>query len=143
MSAIYAEYLTDLAARGKSTQRGQDAWKRLGRAFGALRPDQVTKDRSRAYADARRHQGAKDGTIRTELGFLKTALRAHDKRTPAEVEMPAMSEAPDRYLTREEYARLRDAAKSAHIRLFIVLALATAGRICPSRRYMDACLPPV
>lgn len=128
MSAIYAAYIADLEAREKPTQRVVDAWKRLEAAFGALRPDQVTKAGSRMYVAARRAQGVKDGTIRTELGMLKTALRSHDKRTPAEVEMPAAGEPPERFITRDEYVRLRDAARSDHIRLFIILALATAAR---------------
>ena len=35
----------------------------------------------------------------------------------------------DRYLTREEYARLLDGARSPHIKLAIQLMLATAGRV--------------
>lgn len=128
VSDAVTAYVADLEARGKDPTRMRDAWKRLDGRFGALRPDQATKDVSRQYVAERRRQGASDGTIRTELGRLRTALRARDKHTPAIIELPPEPEPRARWLTREEYARLRDAARSDHIRLFIVLALATAAR---------------
>lgn len=128
VSAVYAAYVNDLAARGKPQERAIDAWKRLGEWFGAKRPDQITKDLCRLYVASRRRDGVSDGTTRTELGYLKSAVLSDNKRSPADFELPAASPPRDRYLTQDEYVRLRDAAGSAHVRLFIILALGTAAR---------------
>lgn len=124
----FAAYCADLEERGKSAERARNAWKRLEYKFGALRPDQVTKLVCRQYVRDRRKAGVSDGTIRTELGRLSTALNSVGKHNPAEVELPPEPDARTRYLTRDEFNRLRDAAASDHIRLFIVLAGATGAR---------------
>jgi len=128
VSMIYAAYMADLQERGKSADRAAFAWKRLADTFGNMRPDQVTRVLCRRYAVERRKAGAGDGTISTELGRLATALRWADKRTPAVIERPAKPEPKSRWLTKDEYRALRDAADADHLRLFIVLALSTAGR---------------
>lgn len=125
---IVLAYADDLEERGKSGERVRYAMKRLREKFGVLRPDQVTKKLCREYIAERRDHGVSDGTIRTELGRLRSALVAHDKRTAAEIELPPDPGARERWITREEYARLRDATRSDHMRLFVVLALATAAR---------------
>jgi len=66
--------MNDRAADGKPTERMKHAWKRLGPCFGPLRPADITKDTSRGYIKARRDQGASDGTIWTEMTYLRTAL---------------------------------------------------------------------
>jgi integrase len=124
VSGIFAAYLAD-----KGTERAVWAWKRLQPAFGALRPDQVTRLSCRSYAATRRKQGVGDGTIHTELTFLRAALLWHDRNTPAVVELPGKPPPMDLYLTREQYERLLAAAATPHVRLFIVLALASAGRM--------------
>lgn len=121
-------YADDLDERGKDSERVRYALMRLKATFGALRPDQVTKRLCREYIAERRKDGVSDGTIRTELGRMRSALVAHDKRTPAAIELPPDPGARERWITRAEYAKLRDAARSDHMRLFIVLALATAAR---------------
>lgn len=127
---IYQAYLVDLDERGKSRERGDHAWKHLEPAFAHLRPDQVTRTLSRAYAARRRKQDASNGTIIKELSILRAALLWKDRRTPAVIELPPAPPPRDRHLTREEYSRLRLAAKRSglHIYLFVVLGLATAGR---------------
>jgi integrase len=122
VSAIYAAYLAD-----KGVERARWAWMRLSEAFGAMRPDQITRATCRSYvADRRRAAG--DGTIHVELTYLRAALRWHDAHTPAVIEMPSKPAPRDDYLTREQYARLLAAADAPHIRLFIALAIATGGR---------------
>jgi len=70
-----------------------------------------------------------DGTIGKEISLLRSALHWHDRATPAQIEAPTRPPPRDRYLTRNEYARLRKAAKATpHIYLFVVLGLGTAGR---------------
>lgn len=96
--------------------------------FGALRPDQVTRDSCQAYTGKRRKAGIADSSIRRELANLRAALRWADKATPAVIVLPPSPPPRERHLAREEYARLLAAAIDPHMRLFIVLALATAAR---------------
>lgn len=130
INEIYQAYLEDLTAKGKRADRGETAWKALEYTFGALRPDQVTKDLCRSYARLRRAHGRADGTIGKELDLLRSALRWRDKYTLADFEMPPRSPPRDRRLTRPEYSALRLAAKKSglHIYVFVVLGLTTAGR---------------
>ena len=126
---IYQAYLEDLPHRGKDDERPRNAWKPLEPVFGSLRPDQVTRALCRSYVAERRRQGRQDGTIGKELGCLRAALRWADKNTPAEIEIPQRPPPKDRRLTREEYRRLRLAAKSdLHLYVFVVLGLTTAAR---------------
>lgn len=124
VAAIYAAYLAE-----KGTERARWAWGRLQPAFGPLRPDQVTVAACRAYTAARRAAGTQDGTIHTELTFLRAALRWHDKATPAVVELPPKPPPMEHALDRAQYAALLEAATTSHVRLFVILALATAGRM--------------
>lgn len=127
VSDIVNAFLDDREGQ-RSQDRSTDAWKRLGPHFGHLRPVDVTRQSCREYA-AMRGRRAKPGTIIKELATLRAALRWHDKNTPAVIEMPRQPPPRDRYLTREEYRRLRDAAASTpHAQLFIILAYSTAGR---------------
>lgn len=124
---IVDAYLADKA--GKPSIEGMTyAWGNLRRVFASLRPDQVNRPRCRAYAEKRRAAGASNGTIIKELGTLRAALKWHDSNTPAVVEVPSQPPPRERHLTREEFDRLLAAGKSHHIRLFIALALYTAGR---------------
>lgn len=124
VAAIYGAYLAD---RGQ--ERARWAWGRLKGTFGPLRPDQVTAALCRSYATARRADGVGDGTVHTELTFLRAALRWHDKATPATIELPAKPPPMEHHLTREQYEALLAAATTPHVRLFVILALGTAGRM--------------
>lgn len=56
-------------------------------------------------------------------------MKWQTKATPAVIEVPPQPAPRARYLTREEYRRLRDAAKmTPHLHLFVILAYTTAGR---------------
>jgi integrase len=124
VGSIYTAYLAD-----KGTERARWAWKRLEPHFSALRPDQLDRPACRRYVASRRKDGVGDGTIWSELTFLRAALRWHDKNTVAVVELPSKPPPMDRYLTKPEYERLLSHAETPHVRLFIILALATAGRM--------------
>lgn len=127
VAQIVSAYLDERRAH-PGWARANDAWKRLRPHFGHLRPDGVTRIACREYAAMRRRR-AKDGTIIKELSTLRAALRWHDRRTPAVIETPRLPAPRSRYLTREEYRALRDAAQETpHCELFVVLAYTTAGR---------------
>lgn len=124
---IMQAYLADRERR-PNFERATNAWKRLRPHLSHLRPADITRASTRAYAAMRRRQ-AKDGTIIKELATLRAALRWHDKNTPAVIEMPGAPPPRDRYLTREEYRELREAAAvDPHCQLFVVVAYSTAGR---------------
>lgn len=122
--AAYMDYKSDRP----SAERMGYAWMRLRPHFGHLRPDQITRASCKAYTEKRRKAGAGNGTIIKELTTLRAAVRHHDKNTSADFALPASPQPKDRYLTRTEYKALLKASKFAHVRLFIAIALTTAGR---------------
>lgn len=124
VETIFAAYLVD-----KGTDRARYAWKQLAGTFGPLRPDQIGRPICRAYMAQRRKAKISDGTIHTELTFLRAALLWRSKATPAVIELPSKPAPRSDYLTRAEYQRLLAAAETPHVKLFIVLALTTAGRM--------------
>lgn len=121
-------YLEEKDGTATSAQRLRDAWKPLEPVFGHLRPDQIDRVLSRAYAAKRRREGRQDGTIRKELATLRAALRWHDKATPAVVELPRMPAPKDRVLSRDEVERLIESADAFHVKLAIRLLWATGAR---------------
>ena len=85
------------------------------------------------YARRRAADGRSAGTIIRELESLRAACRwaARSKWNVAPLlfEMPRRKpRSPDRWLTRDEAKRLMAACGAPHVRLFVVLALTTAGR---------------
>lgn len=99
-------------------------------AFGTNGADQIAASSCRAYS-VDRGRSVKPGTIRKELGLLRAALNWHGKRSnlPAgTVWLPAASPPRDRRLTRDEALRLLDGCAAPHLKLFVSLALGSAGR---------------
>jgi integrase len=124
VGGIWTAYQQD-----RPRDRAAWAWKRLQPVFGHLRPDQITPALCRSYAAARARDGVGMGTVHTELTFLRAALNWHAAGAGHGVELPAKPAPNSRHLTRAEYARLLGACVTPHVRLFVVLALATAGRM--------------
>lgn len=100
---------------------------------GALRPEQITTADCRAYIADRRAAGRADGTIRTQLNHLRTAINWANKMRMIEtapfIELPGAPPPRERFLTRAEVDRLLAAEAEAHIRLAILLMLTTAARV--------------
>lgn len=115
-------------------------WRVMKDFFGHLKPEELTIDMCRRYTAARRKMKPKGkntpthfGTIWTELGHLRTVMTwAHTRRlidfAPA-VERPPKPAPKDKWLTREECGRLIASAEEHHVKLAILLMLATAGRV--------------
>lgn len=108
-------------------------WKAVGPHFGHLRADQVDKKLCDEYAATRRKLKKKNGTIWTELGHLRSVFKwaLGEKlisHAPA-VERPSKPAPKDRWLTHAEIDRLLSAKMEHHIKLAILLMLATAGRV--------------
>jgi integrase len=111
-----------------------------------LPADALTKERVRHYLAARRKVGAggapaqhrvtkrplADSTLRRELLTLRAALVWAQREgwitTVPHVEAPGQGRTRDRWLTRDEATRLLVSARQAHVRVFVALALYTAGR---------------
>lgn len=127
VAQIMEAYLQDKSDK-PSHDRMEWAWARLESHFGALRPDQITRAKCRAYVAKRRERGRGDNTIRKELTTLRSALRWQDKNTPAVIEMPSMPTPREVFITKVEFDKLYAAAKAPHMKLFLMLAWYTAGR---------------
>lgn len=126
---IWADYVAEKQAQGKSSvTRMADAWKRLASHYADLGALSLGGDTTRDYVRDRRESGASDGTIHTELGYLRAALRYSLKQNAPAVLLPPKPRPKSRFLTPSEARRLIDAAQMPHVRLFIELALHTAGR---------------
>lgn len=128
---VWAGYAEDMGERrqaAKLAQVGRNVLPRLGH----LTATAITAEDCRAYIARRTAERRAPGTIRTELGCLRSALIWAQKRrlidrAPA-VDMPGAPPPRDRYLTRAEVAALLDAAGEPHVRLAMLLMLTTAGR---------------
>jgi integrase len=125
---IMGAYLKEKDRTTARPDRLRDAWKALGPFFGHMRPDQIGRPLCRAYTARRRQAGRKNGTIRKELDTLRAGLRWQDRNTSAVFEMPPAPPPRHRHLTKAEYRKLLAACSTPHVRLFVILALATAGR---------------
>lgn len=120
----YLDYKKD---RIRDHVRLVGAWANARGTFGALRPDQITPELCVEYAEHRRAMGRSDGTILKELNVIRQGLN-WNKVATARFEAPAAPPPRDRYLTKEEARKLLDGCVQPHVRLFVRLALQTAGR---------------
>lgn len=104
---LWRDYITEKAAQGKAVTRMQDAWKRLEPTFGALCPSDVSPATIRDYT-LRRRTSVGDGTIHTEIGYLRACLRLGAKRglysgVAPHIELPPKPRPRTRHLTPEEW----------------------------------------
>lgn len=131
VASLWESYRLDKAGRAVATTM-QYTWKALEPHFGRLEGEAVTVADCRAYTAERRKQGRKDGSIHTELGHLRSVLVwAKNERLIAHaphIERPPKPDAKEGYLTRQEVTRLREAANAPHIKLAILLMIATGAR---------------
>lgn len=120
VSEIVAAYLKSKEGAA-SHEAMRYSWQALKPHFGHFRPDQITPDLCKAYAKARKVSA---GTIIKDLGLLRTAL----KGMGGKFWLPAAPQPRDRFLTKREFEKLLKASSLPHLRLFLVLAITTAGR---------------
>lgn len=129
VAEMYDDYLADHGERLASRETITFAWRRLKPVFGHLRPDQINRALTRAYATKEQRRGVGNAQIRRDLGILGTAIRYSDKAAAPVIELPRAPAPRDRYLTREEYRSLRDVSqKVPHLYVFVWLAYRTGGR---------------
>lgn len=145
LGAILDGYLTDRAPRTHSPTIGY-CCAALKLHLSDLPVDLLTKEQVRRYVEERRKAGAQgasakyrkatrplsDGTLIRELGTLRAALAWAVKERwisyAPHVERPPSPRPRERWLTRDEAYALMEGADAPHIKLFIGLALYTAGR---------------
>jgi integrase len=101
--------------------------------FGLLPPSMVSAMSVKSYTTQRRKAGVKDPTISKELRFLRQALKYGARHgwlsgELPEIRLPGEGVARERYLTREEFARLWFHSSPLHLRVFLALAISTAAR---------------
>lgn len=101
--------------------------------FGSFRPDQITVQDCRDYAAKRAADGRKIGTVHTEMGHLRSALRwAHRQGIIARepyIERPPKPASDVRPLTDAQITALLDGCRAYHVRLAVVLLLTTGARV--------------
>jgi integrase len=148
---IWEAYRDDRSKDGKLIGAFDANWKALKHRFAALAVTDLTDDVCRDYARERLEAGRtvrkcnlltgrteerrlpiSVGTVWSELLRLRSCLNWAAKRRvipwAPHVWLPSKPAPRDRVLTEVEVTRLIDACVMPHIRLFVVLAITTAGR---------------
>lgn len=124
-------YRTSLGAKPAAVTMGHE-WKALEPFFGRMAADGITEEDCRSYIDLRRDRGRKDGTIWTELGHLRSALKWAEKKAliikAPTIWRPERPEPRDLRLTKSQVTAFIKACELPHIRLFVVLAMTTGAR---------------
>lgn len=134
VAQIFDAYVKDRTAEGvAAASRIEDAGKALKPHFGHMLPSHITKPICRDYIRLRRNLGRKDGTIHTELTYLRSAFTFAQREGIIQlvpyVLVPQKPDPRNNFLTREEADKLIAAAVMPHAKLFIIVALNTAGRM--------------
>lgn len=127
------EYRKTLGERPAGITMGYERKAVIDGYFGEIFADDVNEDDCKAYAAERKGQGKSDGTIWTELGHLRSALKWADKKgliakAPA-ITRPERPPPRDKRLTREQANKFLAACDMPHIRLFVILAMTTGARM--------------
>lgn len=126
-----AFYLQARQEDAKDTERLFHCAQALFGFWAAKEIAEVTRANCRTYADVRRKDGIKNGTIRRELSMLQSALICCDEErrlgSAFSVWLPKKPPPRDRIFTRQELARLMRSA-APHLRRFILLSRYTGRR---------------
>lgn len=129
---LFDLYTRDREADGKNVETFSHNWQALEPFFGPLPPNAITDDLCRQYAQQRLADGKSVGTVWTELGRLRSAMIWASKRQHISIApyvwMPSKPAGRTRVLTVDEAERLVNNAVMPHIKLFVILGIATAGR---------------
>lgn len=133
VAVIFVAYLQDREADGKGVRVMRADWKALQPFFGEMAPQAIEAEICRQYA-RERLETVSQGTVWTELTRLRSAINWAIKRrvlAPAAagyVWVPQKPEGRKRVLASDEIERLLAGCNAPHIRLFVVVALATGAR---------------
>lgn len=126
---IWQAYVDDKTRDGVTIDPSESTWKALRPSFGHMIASEITRDDCRAHYQKRKRAGRSDSTIRKELELLRAALRQRYGNAAPGLWMPPPSKPRDRYLTKDELNRLLDSIETPHVKLFVILAVATGARM--------------
>lgn len=131
IAALWEGYRIDKAGR-PIAETMKYTWKAIEPWFGSIEAVDITTADCRAYVAGRRKAGKSDGTTHTELGHLRSVLvwAWKERIIPhaPHIERPAKPEPKDGYITKDEAARMMEAANAPHIALAIMLMIGTGAR---------------
>lgn len=125
---LWPLYVKDRIKDGARADRFKAHWAALEPHFGHRLGKAIEKDDCRSYTLIRKKAGYSASTIKTDLELLRACLRWRYGETAPSIWIPPASAPRDRWLNKDEARQIVDAAKSPHIRLFLVLGLATGAR---------------
>lgn len=131
VEAAWDGYREALGKKPAAVTMGHE-WKALGPHFGAMMADTITEEDCNEYVEKRRAIGRSDGTIWTELGHLRSALRWAEKKDliakAPTIYRPAQPAPRDKRLTKAQAKTYLEACEFPHLRLFVTLAISTGAR---------------
>lgn len=134
---LWPAYVRERKLAGAKSERWAATWKALEPHFGHRIGSAITRQDCHDYHKARRKAGRADSTVRTELELLRACLRGRYGDAAPAMWIPPSSAPRDRYLTREEVAKLLSHIETPHVRLFVILAV-TRRRLTSNRaRYFS------
>ena len=125
---LWPRYVKDRITDGARADRFKAHWTALEPHFGHRLGKAINRDDCRVYALARREAGYAPSTIKTDLELLRACLRWRYGAEAPVVWIPPASKPREAWLTKEHARVLVDAAETPHIKLFLILGLATGAR---------------
>jgi integrase len=132
VSQLYGLYEKERAGKVDNHTRIREVGRTIQPIWGHMTADEITPVEVERFVTFRRRQGCSDSTIRQELAYVTAAfnmaMRARIISEVPAIAKPAPSRPRERFLERDELVRLIDAAIAPHIKLFVILAITTAGR---------------
>jgi integrase len=126
---IWDAYIEDKTRDGVTADPSGSTWKALEPSFGYMLAPSITREDCREHTRKRKLAGKSNSTIRKELEMLRAALRFQYGNQAPTIWMPPPSKPRTHYLTKHQAAKLLDHVETPHVRLFIILALATGARM--------------
>lgn len=133
VAMICDAYAADREAEGiRSPVTLRAHLKPVKEAFGRLEPDMLTRPVVRATIQKWRKEGISDSTTNKRLRMLRAGLGWAVRETwipyAPFIEAPAAAGSRERYLEREEFMALFEAAGAPHLRVFLAIAVFTGLR---------------
>jgi len=125
---LWPLYVADRIKDGARADRFNANWTALSPFFGHKTGKSLSRDDCRIYHAERRLGGYSNSTVRTDLELLRACLRWRYGGEAPRLWVPPASPPRGRWLTKHEARLLVGAARSPHIKLFIVLGLTTGAR---------------
>jgi integrase len=131
VEAAWNGYRASLGKKPAAVTMGHE-WKALEPHFGGMMADTLTEEDCNEYVEKRRTIGRSDGTIWTELGHLRSALRWAEKKNliakAPTIYRPPQPAPRDKRLTKAQAKTFLEACEFPHLRLFVTLAISTGAR---------------